>query len=254
MLGDSNKDMPVGTVLARIEQASKPFAAIFSLLHASMGQELSAVADMVADFIPEYYPYAVEGADQFIMASDFDDRVDVVPVSDPNITSGTQRIAQAQAVFDAATRQAQLLGPEVVIEAWKYLLEVLRIPQFDRFVPKPKPPAPPPEAQQPPPLDPRMQAEIARQDAVAQATIQHRHANTAAAVSDAANRKALAHIEIQRKAAEMQASQGAQRAGDAALIAQGQETDQQQLEREIAQLAAARTQQMEGQIQQDQVL
>jgi hypothetical protein len=228
MLGDTNKNMPVGTVLARIEQSSKPFAAIFGLLHASLTDELRAVADLAADYLPDRYPYAVQDADQEIFAADFDERVDVTPVSDPNIVSGTQRLTQAQVVMEQAIALFQLNPyPELwasVLQAYAHLLEVMRVPDARRFMPAD--PAPPPML--PPMPDPAVDAEIAREDAKTQADITRKDAE--------------AQAKIQREAARMQTDTARQQQGTQAMIAEEQEDDLDKLTREI--LAAGRQSQM----------
>jgi len=227
MLGDSNKNMPVGTVLARIEQSSKPFAAIFGLLHSSLTDELRAVADLAADYLPDRYPYAIEGADQEIFAADFDERVDVLPVSDPNVVSGTQRLTQAQVVLEQVTGLFQLNPtPELwhsVIQGYAHLLEVMRVPNRERFLPAD--PAPQPE--QPPAPDP-VSADIARKDAETQSSIARKDAETQA--------------KIQREAARMQSDAKRRDEGTQAVIGEEQRGELDRLTQEI--LAPAREQQM----------
>jgi hypothetical protein len=245
MIGDSNKDMPVGTVLARIEQASKPFAAIFGLLHASLAEELRAVADLSADYLPERYPYAVEGADAEVFAADFDERVDVVPVSDPNIVSATQRMTQAQAILEQAQVMVQVMGgsPEAVqayLAAYLHLLETMRIPNPQRFMPQPPPPMP----AAPPPPDP-VEADITRKDAQAIADSDRRDAQVIAD-SDREDRKLEA--QTQREAQAMQRSMAARENGDQALRTAGQNDELAATAQEIMTLAAARQRQMAGNV------
>jgi hypothetical protein len=229
MLGDANKSMPVGTILARIEQASKPFATIFALLHAQLRKEMRALAELAADYIPERYPYAVEGADREVMRADFDERVDVVPVSDPNVVSGTQRIAQAQAVVETIRQDPQFFGFEQRAAAYTHFFEVLRIPQAERFIPPPPPPPPVPEA---PPVDP-VAAEVARKDALAH--------------SDIARKDLKTQADIARDAARMEVDTALRQRGDTAIQAQEQGVELDKTERELFALAQARREQMQGQ-------
>ena len=245
MIGDANKEMPVGTVLARIEQASKPFAAIFGLLHASLAEELRAVADLSADYLPERYPYAVEGADAEVFSADFDERVDVVPVSDPNIVSATQRMTQAQAILEQAQVMVQVMGgsPEAVqayLAAYLHLLETMRIPNPQRFMPQPPPPMP----AAPPPPDP-VEADITRKDAQAIADSDRRDAQVIAD-SDREDRKLEA--QTQREAQAMQRSMAARENGDQALRTAGQNDELAATAQEIMTLAAARQRQMAGNV------
>ena len=231
MIGDENKDIPVGTILARIEQSSKPFQAIFGMLYESLTRELKAVAQLAADYLPERYPYAVEGADREIFAADFDERVDVVPVADPNVVSSTQRLTQAQVVMEQAQALHAASGGsietwETVIAAWENLLTVMRVPNKESFVPRM--PAPPDPANAPP--DP-VSADIARKDAAAMADIDRKDATAAA--------------DLERRANEMGANQARQRSGDQAIIAQESSKDVDRLAKQLMQDAEARRRQQE---------
>jgi hypothetical protein len=242
MVGDGDKNVPVGTMLARIEQGSKPFAAIFSLLHESLKDELRAVAEMAADYLPERYPYAVEGADSEVFASDFDARVDVVPISDPNVVSPTQRQAQAQVVVE---QNGALFDRNPSPETWgallaahEYLLEVIRVPGRERFVP-PLPAPAPPGPEQADPAETEAAAEVARKDAAAIAEQQRKDW---VAQQDAARKTQQQEADVAGKASAMATDTSAQRMGDQAIIARDQATDIDEMTRDI--LARAREQQM----------
>ena len=132
MVGDANNSAPVGTTLALIEQGSKQFTAIHMRLHRAHQDEFKIAAELCAEYIPEEgYPYAIVGGQRQIMASDFDERIDVVPVSDPNIISSTQRIAQAQAVLDLGLK---VPGKINMTEAVKDMLSAMRVANIDRIV------------------------------------------------------------------------------------------------------------------------
>ena len=101
-VGDVNPNAPVGSTVALIEQGSKAFSAIHKRLHYSQGQEFKLLAELNAENLPESFTFSLSGSSEQIFAADFNDRIDILPVSDPNIFSSTQRIAQAQAILQLA--------------------------------------------------------------------------------------------------------------------------------------------------------
>jgi hypothetical protein len=107
-VGDVNPNAPVGSTIALIEQGSKAFSAIHKRLHYAQGQEFKLLAELNADNLPDEFKFAQAGSSSIIYRADFDDRIDIVPVSDPNIFSTAQRIAQAQAVLEMAKSAPQL--------------------------------------------------------------------------------------------------------------------------------------------------
>jgi hypothetical protein len=133
-VGDVNPNAPVGSTVALIEQGSKAFSAIHKRLHHSQGQEFKLLAKLNAMYLPESMPFAVSGASETIYAADFNDRIDIVPVSDPNIFSTAQRIAQAQAILEMAKSAPQLHD---MYEAYKRMYEAIRIPGIDEILKKP---------------------------------------------------------------------------------------------------------------------
>lgn len=129
MVGDASNTGPVGTTVALIEQGSKVFSGIHSRLHYAQGEELKLLAELNGEHLPEEgYPYAVHGKSRDIMRSDFDDRVDVLPVSDPNIFSSTQRIAIAQTLVQRSTEAPDLYDRRKVE---KRFLTALRVADPD---------------------------------------------------------------------------------------------------------------------------
>ena len=95
-VGDMNQAMPVGTTVALLERGTKVMSAIHKRLHYAQKLEFNLLADVFADYLPPTYNYDTGSGPQDIKISDFDDRVDIVPVSDPNIFSQSQRITMAQ--------------------------------------------------------------------------------------------------------------------------------------------------------------
>ena len=134
-VGDVNPNAPVGSTVALIEQGSKAFSAIHKRLHHSQGREFKLLAKLNQIYLPESMPFALSGASQTIFAKDFNDRIDIIPVSDPNIFSTAQRIAQAQAVLDMARSAPQLHD---LYEAYKRMYEAIRIPAIDEVLKKPE--------------------------------------------------------------------------------------------------------------------
>ena len=146
-VGDVNPNAPVGSTVALIEQGSKAFSAIHKRLHYAQGQEFKLLAALNADNLPDEFSFSHAGAAEIIYRSDFDDRIDVIPVSDPNIFSTAQRIAQAQAVLEMARSAPQLHD---LYEAYKRMYEAIRIPNIDEILKKPE------EAVQMDPIDENM--------------------------------------------------------------------------------------------------
>jgi len=134
-VGDVNPNAPVGSTVALIEQGSKAFSAIHKRLHYSQGQEFKLLAKLNAIYLPDKIDFASAGSSQFIFAKDFDDRIDIVPVSDPNIFSTAQRIAQGQAILQMASSNPQLYD---MYEANKRMLESIRINNIDEILKKPE--------------------------------------------------------------------------------------------------------------------
>ena len=146
-VGDVNPNAPVGSTVALIEQGSKAFSAIHKRLHYAQGQEFKMLAALNAENLPEEFTFSRAGAAETIYAADFDERIDIVPVSDPNIFSTAQRIAQAQAVLQMAQAAPQLHD---MYEAYKRMYEAIRIQNIDEILKKPE------EAVQMDPIDENM--------------------------------------------------------------------------------------------------
>ena len=134
-VGDVNPNAPVGTTVALIEQGSKSFSAIHKRLHYAQGQEFKLLAKLNAKYLPENFDFALSGSSSVIYAADFNDRIDIIPVSDPNIFSTAQRIAQAQSIMQMANAAPQLHD---VYEAYKRMYEAIRIPNIDEVLKKPQ--------------------------------------------------------------------------------------------------------------------
>jgi len=127
---DMNAEAPVGTTLALLERAMKVMSAIQARLHASMRVELRILTHIVRDFGPDQYPYATKGKQ--ILPEDFDDRVDIIPVSDPNAGTMAQRIMQYQAALQLAAQAPEMYDLPLL---HRQMLEVLGIRDADKIVP-----------------------------------------------------------------------------------------------------------------------
>ena len=130
-VSDMNNQAPVGTTLALLERNMKVMSAVQARLHASMKREFEILVGVIKDFTNPSYPYQVEEGQQ-IAIQDFDARVDVLPVSDPNAATMAQRIMQYQAAMQLAQQAPQLydLG-----QLHRQMLEVLGIKDADKIVP-----------------------------------------------------------------------------------------------------------------------
>jgi hypothetical protein len=136
MMGEASNTGPVGTTVALIEQGSKPFSAIHRRLHMAAAEEFSLRAELNFEFLPDQYPYQVENEEGVILRNDYDGRVDVIPISDPNVFSTTQRIAQAQAVVERSDQFPNLYNKMVVEERF---LKAIRIPDYEELLAKNEP-------------------------------------------------------------------------------------------------------------------
>ncbi len=130
---DMNAEAPVGTTLAILERSMKVMSAIQARLHASMRVELRILSNLVRDFGPERYPYLQDGRD--LVASDFDNRVDIIPVSDPNAGTMAQRIMQYQAALQLAAQAPEMYDMPLL---HRQMLDVLGIQDADQIVPTEK--------------------------------------------------------------------------------------------------------------------
>ena len=144
-VGDGNQGAAVGTTIAMLEQGSRVMSAVHKRLHYGMKQEFKILARVMSESLPQEYPYSVEGADATVMRTDFDDRIDVVPVSDPNVFSQSQRIALAQTKLQLAGAAPEMHN---MYEVYRDMYDALGVRDVDRIMkripddePTPKDPA-----------------------------------------------------------------------------------------------------------------
>ena len=130
-VGDGNQGAAVGTTIAMLEQGSRVMSAVHKRLHYAMRQEFKILARVMSETLPQEYPYSIEGADQSVMATDFDDRVDVIPVSNPNAFSQSQRILLAQTKLQLATQAPEMHNMH---EVFRDMYEALGVTDVDRLM------------------------------------------------------------------------------------------------------------------------
>ena len=141
-VGEANKQAAVGTTIALLERGSRVMSAIHKRLYVAMKQEFKLLADVFKTYLPPEYPYDVVGGQRNVKVSDFDERVDIIPIADPNIFSQTQRISMAQTELQLASSNPQIHN---LYEAYRNMYEAIGVKNIDQILPPP---------QQPTPIDP----------------------------------------------------------------------------------------------------
>ena len=130
-VGDGNQDAAVGTTIAMLEQGSRVMSAVHKRLHYAMRLEFKILARVMSESLPQEYPYSVAGDDSSVMAKDFDDRVDIIPVSNPNVFSQAQRIALAQTKLQLAGAAPELHNMH---EIYRDMYEALGVTDVERIM------------------------------------------------------------------------------------------------------------------------
>ena len=136
-VGDGNQSAAVGTTVALLERGSRVMSAIHKRIYSAMKSEFALLEKVFVTFLPPFYPYDVVGGQNQIYQTDFDGRVDIIPVADPNIFSQTQRIAIAQSELQIAMSNPQLHN---VYHAYRHLYEALGVKDIDQILPPPPKP------------------------------------------------------------------------------------------------------------------
>ena len=140
-VGEMQGNAPVGTTMAIMERGTKVMSAIHKRLHYSQKVEFKILARIFAIGAP-VYPYQVPGAPPEIKQTDFDQRIDVLPVSDPNIFSMSQRIALAQTQLQLAQSNPDIHGPNGMYQAYRKMYEALGVTNIDTILQPPPQPMP----------------------------------------------------------------------------------------------------------------
>tara|TARA_Y100000114_G_scaffold135129_1_gene135797 strand:+ start:1903 stop:4353 length:2451 start_codon:yes stop_codon:yes gene_type:complete len=141
MMGENagSQQQPVGTTMAILERGMKVMSAIHKRLHYAQKTEFKLLAKVFADYLPANYPYKIAGGEQNIKQADFDERVDVIPVSDPNIFSMAQRVTLAQSQLQLAQSNPEMHD---LREAYMRMYSALGVQNIEKLLPPPAEPQP----------------------------------------------------------------------------------------------------------------
>ena len=138
-VGDMNQQAAVGTTVALLERGSRVMSAIHKRLYVGLKQEFKLLAEVFKTYLPPVYPYDVPGATREIKVQDFDERVDILPVADPNIFSQTQRISLAQSQLQLAQSNPRIHN---LYQAYRSMYDALGVKNVNSILPPPAPPQP----------------------------------------------------------------------------------------------------------------
>jgi len=138
-VGDGNQQAAVGTTIALLERGSRVMSAIHKRLYVALKQEFTLLAEVFKTYLPPEYPYDVVGGQRNIKVADFDDKIDILPVADPNIFSQSQRITLAQTELQLAMSNP---GMHNLYEAYRDMYTAIGVKDVNRILPPPQPPQP----------------------------------------------------------------------------------------------------------------
>jgi len=138
-VGDMNQQAAVGTTVALLERGSRVMSAIHKRLYVGLKTEFKLLAEVFKTYLPPVYPYDVPGARREIKVQDFDDRIDILPVADPNIYSQTQRISMAQMQLQLAQSNPKMHN---LYQAYRSMYEAVGVKNINALLPPPQPPQP----------------------------------------------------------------------------------------------------------------
>ena len=141
-VGDANTNAPVGTTVALLERGTRVMSAIHKRLHASQRIEFTLLAKVFSEYLPENYPYLTTNGNQIIKSMDFDERVDVLPVSDPNTFSMSQRVMMAQELLTTVQSNPEIHGPDGIYEAYRRMYSSMGVQNIEQLLPPPPQPQP----------------------------------------------------------------------------------------------------------------
>jgi len=138
-VGEMNQQAAVGTTVALLERGSRVMSAIHKRLYVGLKSEFKLLAEVFKTYLPPEYPYDVPGAQRNIKVLDFDDKIDILPVADPNIYSQTQRISMAQAQLQLAQSNPKMHN---MYQAYRSMYEAFGIKNINAILPPPQQPQP----------------------------------------------------------------------------------------------------------------
>ena len=141
-VGDGNQNAPVGTTIALLERGTRVMSAIHKRLHSSQRIEFEILASVFSEYLPPDYPYFTANGNQTIKAQDFDERVDVLPVSDPNTFSMSQRVMMAQEILRTVQSNPEIHGPTGMHEAYRRMYGAMGVQNIEQLLPPPPQPMP----------------------------------------------------------------------------------------------------------------
>ena len=136
-VGDMNQAMPVGTTVALLERGTKVMSAIHKRLHYAQKIEFDLLAKVFAEYLPPSYPFTNGTAPNEIKQQDFDGRIDIIPVSDPNIFSQSQRVTLAQELLQMVMSNPEIHGQQGIYEAYKRMYAALGVDNVESLIPPP---------------------------------------------------------------------------------------------------------------------
>jgi hypothetical protein len=138
-VGDMNQQAAVGTTVALLERGSRVMSAIHKRLYVGLKQEFKLLSEVFKTYLPAEYPYDVPGATRNVKVQDFDDRIDILPVADPNIFSQTQRISMAQTQLQLAQTNPAMHD---LYQAYRSMYDALGVKNVNAILPPPATPTP----------------------------------------------------------------------------------------------------------------
>ncbi len=144
-VGDMNQAMPVGTTVALLERGTKVMSAIHKRLHYAQRIEFGLLAKVFGEFLPPVYNYQVGSGPGEVKQTDFDDRVDIIPISDPNIFSQSQRVTLAQELLQMVQSNPEIHGPLGIYEAYRRMYAALGVDNVDALLQPPPDNTPKPQ-------------------------------------------------------------------------------------------------------------